>query len=158
MFPLGLCHSSWDHHQDSGDGLGTTVKKWRVIPRGGTGVPLPNCVIAPHQFGDPNSMAQGSPIFLLTLTTGNCPTNFSRESSPLTPFPCKPIDIDTCEPPDPCTDVYKTQLRFMWEPDPGAYFIFPGFLEAIECTIHHCYSKNLLGGEGWRRWEKELPY
>ena len=91
-------------------------------------------------------MAQGSPIFLLTLTTGNCPTNFSREASPLTPFPCKPIDIDTCEPLDPCTDVYKTQFRFMWEPDSGAYFIFPGFLEAIECTIHHCYSKNLFGG------------
>jgi len=74
-------------------------------------------------------MAQGPPIFPLTLTTGICPTYFSRKTSPLTLFPCNPIDIDTGVPLTPCTAVYK----FMWESDPGAYFVFPRFLEVSEC-------------------------
>lgn len=83
----GLYHSSWDHHQNGE--AGTAVKQGslslEVGPRSSS---LQLCYSSSP--GDPRSLAQGSPILLLTLTRHLPGANFPGKTT-LTPFPCNQL-------------------------------------------------------------------
>ena len=60
------------------------------------------------------------------------PSKFFQEGFSPHPIPMQPNWHRHWWAPTPCTAVYK----LMWESDPGAYFVFPRFLEVIEYMMH----------------------
>lgn len=125
------------------------MEQWGAIPRGGARVPLP--VIAPQlqtKAAWPRAHLSFSWPWLQVSAQQISPGILLFSSQ----FYVNQLTHIYLWPLAPCTAMYKTQ--FSGDMTLVPILLFPRILEATECKIHHCHSKNFFEGWGMERFRE----